>query len=238
MQSADGSLTARENLLLSARLYLISRAQRQSRVEAALEEMGLSDAADHRVQTCSGGMIRRLEIAQAMIREPRLLVMDKPTVGLDPVARHAMYEGTRRIRTGGTTILITSHLMEEIEALCDRVGILHRGRLVAAGTPGELETRVGPGAGMDAVFAKLAGCDPVGEGADADARRNRHSASPHSQGKRDADRRLNHAGRRDRGDGGLASPSRPERVADPRGPARALAAAVRSGHGACARPGR
>jgi ABC-2 type transport system ATP-binding protein len=81
-----------------------------------------------------------------------LLVMDEPTVGLDPVARHAMWERIRRIRAGGTTILITSNLMEAIEALCDRVGILHQGRLVAAVTPGELETRVGPGAGMDEVF--------------------------------------------------------------------------------------
>ena len=96
--SADGGLTAYENLLLSARLYLVPRRERETRIAAALREIGLGDAAHRLVQTFSGGMIRRLEIAQSMLHRPQVLFMDEPTVGLDPVARHGVWDLVRNLR--------------------------------------------------------------------------------------------------------------------------------------------
>jgi ABC-2 type transport system ATP-binding protein len=158
--SADGSLTGRENLLLSARLYLIPAQERAGRIASWLETMGLTASAGKQVQSYSGGMVRRLEIAQAMIHEPPVLFMDEPTVGLDPVARHAVWNNIRDLRDRlGTTILLTTHLMDEVEALCGRVGILHRGRLEQTGTPQELRAKVGPNATMDDVFAHITGAE-------------------------------------------------------------------------------
>ncbi|MGD0634481.1 MAG: ATP-binding cassette domain-containing protein [Beijerinckiaceae bacterium] len=156
--SADGSLTGRENLLLSARLYLIPLAERAGRIAEALEMTGLSESADRLAQHYSGGMLRRLEIAQSTLHRPVLLIMDEPTVGLDPVARNAIWDHIRDLRTRfGTTILITTHVMEEVEALCDRVGILHLGRLEKVGTPAELKAEIGPDATLDDVFISIAG---------------------------------------------------------------------------------
>jgi ABC-2 type transport system ATP-binding protein len=114
--------------------------------------------AHHLVQGFSGGMIRRLEIAQSMLHHPRVLFMDEPTVGLDPVARRTVLDHVRSLRQRfGTTVLITSHYMEEVEELCERIAVLSHGRLVAIGTPNELKTRIGPQATLDDVFAALAG---------------------------------------------------------------------------------
>src|ERR1019366_7775422 len=108
--SADGALTGYENLLLSARLYLIPRRERASRIREALELTGLVDAADRLASQYSGGMLRRLEIAQSTIHRPSMLIMDEPTVGLDPVARHAVWDHIRNLRQRyGTTILLTTH---------------------------------------------------------------------------------------------------------------------------------
>jgi ABC-2 type transport system ATP-binding protein len=151
--SADGALTGYKNLLFSARLYLIPRRQRQGRIRAALERMGLTEAADRLVQSYSGGMIRRLEIAQSMIHEPPVLFMDEPTVGLDPAARLAVWDHVRQLKeTLGTTILVTTHLMEEADEVCDRIGVLHAGKLEETGTPEELKARLGPGATLNDVF--------------------------------------------------------------------------------------
>jgi ABC-2 type transport system ATP-binding protein len=156
--SADGALTGWENLLLSARLYDVPTAEVRPRIERALEAMGLAPFAHTLVQGFSGGMIRRLEIAQSMLHRPAVLFMDEPTVGLDPVARHAVLDHIADLRDGfGTTVVVTSHYMEEVELLCDRIAVLSHGRLVALDTPAALKARVGPHATLDDVFAFLAG---------------------------------------------------------------------------------
>jgi ABC-2 type transport system ATP-binding protein len=120
--------------------------------------MELTTFAHHLVQGFSGGMIRRLEIAQSMLHHPRVLFMDEPTVGLGPVARRTVLDHVRSLRKRfGTTVVITSHYMEEVEELCERIAVLSHGRLVAIGTPNELKTRIGPQATLDDVFAALAG---------------------------------------------------------------------------------
>ena len=156
--SADGSLTAWENLLLSARLYNVPPRDVRTRIEHALKAMELAPFAHHLVRGFSGGMIRRLEIAQSMLHHPAVLFMDEPTVGLDPVARRTVLDHVLSLRKRfGTTVLITSHYMEEVEELCERIAVLSRGRLVAIGTPADLKARVGPDATLDDVFAALAG---------------------------------------------------------------------------------
>jgi ABC-2 type transport system ATP-binding protein len=142
--SADGALTGGENLVLSARLYGVPRRERARRIDDALAFMELGDAADRLVRTYSGGMIRRLEIAQAMLHRPEVLFLDEPAVGLDPIARRAVWERLQELRgRGDTTILLTTHDMEEAEALCDRIAILHRGTVRAEGTLDELRARLG-----------------------------------------------------------------------------------------------
>jgi ABC-2 type transport system ATP-binding protein len=178
--SADGALTAYENLLLSARLYLIPRREREARIAAALREMELDEAKDRLVQTFSGGMIRRLEIAQSMLHNPAVLFMDEPTVGLDPVARHGVWDRVRDLRDRfGTTMLLTTHLMDEADALCDRIGVLHAGALEAVGTPAELKARVGPQATLDDVFAAIAGGQIADEGSFRAVREGRNAERAH-----------------------------------------------------------
>ena len=144
MVSADGGLTGYENLLVSAGLYGMSRPDRTVRIDEALTLMDLRDSASQLVRHYSGGMIRRLEIAQSMLHRPRVLFMDEPTVGLDPVARETVWSHVRSLRARfGTTVLVTSHYMEEVEELCDRIAVLSHGRLVAIGTPDALKTRIG-----------------------------------------------------------------------------------------------
>ena len=118
MISADGELTGRENLVISAKLYGIPSTERKRRVDEALAFMDLSDVGDRLVSHYSGGMVRRLEIAQAMMHRPRVLFLDEPTVGLDPVARHSCWQRIRELRTQyGTSIFMTTHDMEEAETL-------------------------------------------------------------------------------------------------------------------------
>ena len=157
--SADGSLTGYENLLIFAKLYDIPRGTRETRIADALTLMGLSDAADNLVRTYSGGMIRRLEIAQSTLHHPRVLFLDEPTVGLDPAARHVVWEMIAQLRANyGTTIFLTTHLMEEADALCTRVAIMHRGHVVALDTPAALKAALGKeGATLDDVFIHFAG---------------------------------------------------------------------------------
>lgn len=178
--SADGALTGYENLLLPARLYLIPRAEREQRIRDALEMTELTEAAHRLAQHYSGGMLRRLEIAQSTLHRPELLIMDEPTVGLDPVARTAIWNHVRNLRNRfGTTILVTTHVMEEVDALCDRVGILHRGRLEKVGTPAELKAEIGPQANLNDVFVRIAGGDVEAFGDYRDVRQTRRSASDH-----------------------------------------------------------
>jgi ABC-2 type transport system ATP-binding protein len=156
--SADGALTGYENLRLSAKLYGLQRAERNIRIADALDFMGLSDSARKLVKTYSGGMIRRLELAQAMLHRPAILFLDEPTIGLDPVARHMVWDRLLDLRRDhGLTVLITTHDMEEAEALCDKLAILHEGRVSVVGKPAELRAGLGANATMNDVFAHYAG---------------------------------------------------------------------------------
>jgi ABC-2 type transport system ATP-binding protein len=156
--SADGTLTGYENVLVSARLYHLPPSERRPRIEAALERVGLADVAGHLVREYSGGMIRRLEVAAAMLHRPPVLFLDEPTVGLDPVARDTVWAHIRELRdVEGTTVLLTTHYMEEADELCDRVAIMDHGRIAASGSPGDLKAAIGPDATLDDVFTAHAG---------------------------------------------------------------------------------
>ena len=129
----------------------------------ALTFMGLGEVRDKMMREYSGGMIRRLEIAESMLHRPPVLFLDEPTVGLDPAAREAVWERVADLRTGyGTTIVFTTHLMEEADHLCTRLAILRRGRVVASGTPRDLKAEIGPGTTMDDVFIHFAGAEAGG----------------------------------------------------------------------------
>ncbi|MDW7981466.1 MAG: ATP-binding cassette domain-containing protein [Thermomicrobium sp.] len=156
--SADGNLTGYENLLMVAKLLRIPRSRRERAIADVIELVRLGEAADRLVRTYSGGMVRRLEIAQAILHEPLLLVLDEPTVGLDPTARRTVWEALSELRRrAGTTLLITTHYMEEADLYCDRVGIMNHGRLVAIGTPRELKAGVTGASSLDDVFTALTG---------------------------------------------------------------------------------
>jgi ABC-2 type transport system ATP-binding protein len=175
--SADGSLTGRENLRLSARLYHVPGAEREAGITESLEFMGLADVGNRMVRTYSGGMVRRLELAQAMLHRPRVLFLDEPTVGLDPTARAAVWDRVERLRErDGTTILLTTHYMDEADELCDRIALMHRGRVAAVGTPAELKAQVGAGATLDDVFGVLTGTDLEIGGTFRDIGRTRRTA--------------------------------------------------------------
>jgi len=159
--SADAQVTGFENLWVVAGLHGIPRPERAERIREALALLGLSAVADELVRSYSGGMIRRLEIASALLHQPEVLFLDEPTVGLDPVAREAVWEQIDRLRRRhGTAIVLTTHYMEEADRLCQRVGVLHRGRLVAVGTPAELKASLArPGGTLQDVFLHYAGED-------------------------------------------------------------------------------
>ncbi len=156
--SADGALTGYENLLIVAKFLRMPRVIRERAIAEVLSLVRLEEAADRLVRTYSGGMVRRLEIAQAILHRPVLLVLDEPTVGLDPTARRAVWDALAELRQRyGTTMLVTTHYMEEAELYCDRVAIMNRGRLVALGTPEELKARVEGARTLDDVFTALTG---------------------------------------------------------------------------------
>jgi ABC-2 type transport system ATP-binding protein len=178
MLSADGALTGTENLLLSAKLYGMPRADRGARIREALHFMGLTDAAKRTVRTYSGGMIRRLEIAQAMLHRPAVLFLDEPTIGLDPVARRTVWDRLRDLRGHQQmTILITTHNMEEADELCDRLAVMHLGRIAAIGSTAELKASVGEEATLDDVFAHYSGATIEEGGTYRDIRRTRDATT-------------------------------------------------------------
>jgi ABC-2 type transport system ATP-binding protein len=166
MLSADGDLTGYENLLISAKLFGIPRSERSRRIAQALDFMELSHVGGKLVRQYSGGMIRRLEIAQSMLHRPSVLFMDEPSVGLDPSAKRAVWDRIRELRREfGTTILMTTHDMEEADELCGMVAVMHRGVLAALDTPEALKAKVGPEATMDDVFIHFTGAT-ISEGGD------------------------------------------------------------------------
>jgi len=176
--SADGSLTGYENLLVFAKLYDLPRAERRERISNALKFMGLTEVGGKLVRNYSGGMIRRLEIAQAMLHRPRVLFLDEPTVGLDPVARKIVWDHIRRLRTDyGTTIFLTTHYMDEADHLCDRVAIMHSGKVVAIGTPAELKASIsGNDVTLDDVFAHYTSYEIESAGSFRETSRTRRTA--------------------------------------------------------------
>jgi ABC-2 type transport system ATP-binding protein len=142
-------LTAEENLRFFARLQGLDRRTTAERVAEALDLVGLTDRARDRVEDYSGGMKRRANIAAGLLHHPRLLILDEPTVGVDPQSRNAILESVEALGREGLSVLYTTHYMEEAARLCDRIGILDEGRLVAEGTRRELVARLGTGDRID-----------------------------------------------------------------------------------------
>jgi ABC-2 type transport system ATP-binding protein len=154
-------LTARENLTFFGRLQGLKRRYLQARSAAVLELVGLADRADDRIATYSGGMKRRANIAVALLHEPPLLVLDEPTVGVDPQSRNAILESIEQLGGAGLSVLYTTHYMEEAERLCDRIGIIDEGRLIAEGSRSELVHTI-----TQRTRLRLAGTGPLDELAD------------------------------------------------------------------------
>lgn len=139
----DKVLTGRELLELQAALYHIPRKESQSRIDEMLTMLGLQDRADQKSGTYSGGLKKRLDLAAGLLHKPDVLVLDEPTVGLDIESRVVVWDFLRQLRANGTTVMLTSHYLEEVDALADRVAIIDRGTVIAAGTPSELKDKVG-----------------------------------------------------------------------------------------------
>jgi ABC-2 type transport system ATP-binding protein len=149
--AVDIKLTGRENVLLFARLYGVP--EPRDRTDQTLSLMGLSERADDRTATYSGGMRRRLELAQALVHEPEVLFLDEPTIGLDVAARRRIWEHITSLRHKGVTVFVTTHYMDEADRACDRVAFLDRGSVVALGSPASLKASV-PG---ETVAARITG---------------------------------------------------------------------------------
>ncbi|MDO8964745.1 MAG: ABC transporter ATP-binding protein [Coriobacteriia bacterium] len=137
------TLTALENLRFWGRMYGLGGKLLEERVAEALDLAGLADRAKERIETYSGGMKRRVNIAAGVMHRPKVLIMDEPTVGIDPQSRNHILETVKELNARGMTVVYTSHYMEEVEFLCDRVGIVDHGKLIALGTLGELQCLVG-----------------------------------------------------------------------------------------------
>ncbi|HKB94041.1 MAG TPA: ATP-binding cassette domain-containing protein [Gaiellaceae bacterium] len=171
--SIDGALTARENLEFYARVTGVARAERRDRIDHAVTVMALGGFLDRLGRTLSGGMLRRLEIATALLNRPRILFLDEPTVGLDPTARRLVWERLEELReSAGTTLLVTTHQMEEAERQCDRIAIMDLGTIVAHGTPADLCEEYGVDT-LDEVFTAATGRTIEEGGSFRDARRSR-----------------------------------------------------------------
>jgi ABC-2 type transport system ATP-binding protein len=152
--SLDPGQTGRELLTLQAALFALPRAVARPRIAELIELVDLGDAIDRRVETYSGGMKRRLDLALALVHDPEVLFLDEPTTGLDPVSRRLVWDEVRRLnRERGLTVFLTTQYLEEADELADRVGIIANGRLVAEGTPDELKRTVG----RDVVVARVEG---------------------------------------------------------------------------------
>ncbi|MFI6298505.1 ABC transporter ATP-binding protein [Nonomuraea sp. NPDC050790] len=164
-------LTGRENLRFFGRLFGLPRRRLAGRVDEVLELVGLTDRADGKLDTYSGGMKRRINIGAALLHRPEILILDEPTVGVDPQSRKAILDGVESLVAEGMALLYTSHYMEEVERVCDRVAIIDHGQIVADGTRQELVAMVGSAdkielvldGDVDAAFAKLRTVEGVRE---------------------------------------------------------------------------
>jgi len=141
--SLDRDLTVRENMEFRARLRHLGRSERKRRIDELLDYVGLTEQANRIVDELSGGMKKRVSIVSSLMHQPKVLFLDEPTVGLDAQTRRRLWELIRRLNLDGTTIFLTTHYIEEAEALCQRVGIIHQGRLIALGEPLELRQKLG-----------------------------------------------------------------------------------------------
>ena len=141
--SLDRDLNVIENMELHARMHHIGGAERKQRIEELLEFVGLTEYAERMVMTLSGGLKKRAMIVRALIHRPKILFLDEPTVGLDAQTRRKIWELIRKLNRDGTSIFLTTHYIEEAEALCNRVGVLHQGKLVTVGEPLELRKKLG-----------------------------------------------------------------------------------------------
>src|SRR5688572_24137153 len=139
----DPLMTGRELMLLQATLHGLSSEEGRTRGDALLDRVGLTQAANRRVGTYSGGMRRRLDLATALVHDPSVLFLDEPTTGLDPVSRIAIWDEVRRLNDEGTTVFLTTQYLEEADQLADRVGIIDDGKMAAEGTPTQLKAQVG-----------------------------------------------------------------------------------------------
>ena len=148
----DRSLSVRENLVCHATYFGIARAEAGRRADALLERFGIADKRDAKAEELSGGQQQRLMIARALSHEPEVLFLDEPTVGLDPQARHAVWDILRELRAQGRTIVMTTHYMEEADQLCDRVAIIDRGKLIALDTPAALRQQAPGETVIDVTF--------------------------------------------------------------------------------------
>jgi ABC-2 type transport system ATP-binding protein len=180
MISADGALTGRENLILSARLYGIPKSERDKRIKEILNFMQLEEATNKLVKNYSGGMIRRLELALAILHQPEVVFLDEPTIGLDPMARRLVWDHLKGLSSKyQMTMLITTHDMEEADELCDELAFLHEGIIVGQGNPAELKASVGPDANLNDVFIHFGGTSLKEGGKYHDVQETRNSASRH-----------------------------------------------------------
>lgn len=135
----DEELSAFDNIELHARLYGIEKRERQKRVHGLLKLVGLEKEAKHKVSTFSGGMKRKVEVARGLVNNPEILFLDEPTLGLDPIIRRGIWNHIRELKKKGVTIILTTHYMEEADELCDRVGIINRGKFIRIDTPQKLK---------------------------------------------------------------------------------------------------
>ena len=170
----DPLLTGREHMKMQTALHGVPKAERARRGDELIGRVGLADAADRKVGGYSGGMKRRLDLALALVHDPRILFLDEPTTGLDPQSRSALWAEVARLAGEGTTVFLTTQYLEEADALADRIGIIDRGRIVAEGTPAALKAEIGrptvdvepaDPADRDAIAAVLARFgEPAGSG--------------------------------------------------------------------------
>ncbi len=151
-----GYLTGRENVRLFGELYSVPTSALGARVDYVLEKVGLMDDANRKVGKYSGGMKRRVSIAMALVTDPKIVLLDEPTVGMDPQARREVWDFILELKDKGKTIVLTTHYMEEAEELCDRVGVIDHGKLIALGSPDDLKAKYGA-RDLEDVFIQLTG---------------------------------------------------------------------------------